>query len=74
MYTAVAKVSFWNENKKEMVRENVVLTNVTNFTDAMKQIEGYYGDDLDGCNIRLLDMPFLYAVPDEEINRLMKQI
>lgn len=74
MYSATAKITFLDINEKQR-EENIVLTGIPSFTEAMRQIEDYYGEDLiQVLELTLYDLPFIYKVPDEEIERIAKLI
>lgn len=45
MYTALYCVEFYNENS--IATEECGLVYADNFTEAMRRIEDYYGDDLE---------------------------
>ena len=54
MYSATAKITYLNLNEEQR-EENILLTGIPNFTEAMRQIEDYYGKDLISVQIVMLD-------------------
>lgn len=74
MYSATAKIAYLDIYEKQC-EENIILTGIPSFTEAMRQIEDYYGEDLiQVLELTLYDLPFIYKVPDEEIERIAKLI
>jgi hypothetical protein len=59
-FYAVATIQFWNEAEDTSQEENIVLTEVENFTDAVARIEAYYGNDMETIvEVNLFEGPFI---------------
>ncbi len=70
-YFAIAEVHYYNSVDNTTESENIVLTEVENFSDTMGRIEKYYGSDLEDVKITLFEGPFV-ALTDYSVDRLMK--
>ena len=68
-FTAIAEITFLDIDDITEKNENIILTEVSSFTDAMPRIEEYYGKDLISAKITLVEGPYL-IVSDEVINKL----
>ena len=58
-YVAYAKVTYWNSVTEKNETENIALTQVQYFTEAMKRIENVYANDLIHCEIFLDEESFI---------------
>lgn len=59
-FFATATIQFWNETEDTSQEENIVLTEVENFTDAVARIEAYYGNDMEAIiELNLFEGPFV---------------
>lgn len=58
-FMAIVKAEFYNEVSEQTETENIVVTNVDTYKEAMELVEKYYGNTLEGVHITLLDGPFL---------------
>lgn len=63
IYSAIARITFWDSIEEKESKENIVITEVDSFTDALHRIEDYYGIDLLGVSLQLLDNKFI-TIPD----------
>ena len=63
-FTCIARIEYWNNWTEEYEKENITFTGISNFTEAMTLIESWYGKDLEWCDIRLLDSPFIIIADD----------
>ena len=63
-YTALVTAHWYCEYDNATLEDNLVLTNVKSYSDAMEQIEEYYKDDLEDVSITLLEGPFLRVKGD----------
>lgn len=59
-YTAVAEVEFYVDDEGATAKENILLTNVASFAEAMTQVEDYYGKELCSARITLVDSPYIH--------------
>ena len=66
---AVAEIDFLYIDDTTEKHENIILTEVANYVDAMTRVEEYYGTDLVSAKITLLEGPYLIA-SDEIISKL----
>jgi hypothetical protein len=74
-YTAIAKIVYQGVNSPSPKGENVLLTHVSNFAEAVTKIEKYYGTDIvEINNLMLLDYPLVYGFSDEEFDKLIKEL
>lgn len=58
-FIAICEISFYSIPDEDYINENIVLTEVNTYAEAMTRIEAYYGNDLESARITLLDGPFL---------------
>ena len=58
-FMAVAVVDYYNEVTEKTETENMVLTGVDSYREAMEIFEEYYGNTLEGIHITLLEGPLL---------------
>ena len=59
-FYATATIQFYNETESTSQEENIILTEVENFVDAVTRIEAYYGTDLEAIiELNLFDGPFV---------------
>ena len=63
-FTCIARIEYWNDCKEEFEKETITFTGVSNFTEAMTLIESWYGKDLEWCDIRFIDTPFIVITDD----------
>ena len=66
---AVAEIEFLYIDDITKKNENIILTEVANYADAMTRVEEYYRKDLVSAKITLLEGPYP-IVSDEIINKL----
>jgi hypothetical protein len=59
-FFAAATIQFWNEAEDTSQEENIVLTEVENFVDAVTRIEAYYSNSLETIiELNLFEGPFV---------------
>lgn len=59
-FYATATIQFYNQIEGRSQKENIVLTEVENFVDAVTRIEAYYGNDLETIiELNLFEGPFV---------------
>ena len=59
-FYAAATIQFWNEAEDTSQEENIILTEVENFVDAVTRIEAYYGSSLEALvELNLFEGPFV---------------
>lgn len=59
-FFAAATIQFWNEAEDTSQEENIILTEVENFVDAVTRIEAYYSNDLEAIiELNLFEGPFV---------------
>ena len=71
-YIAIASVHYYDEIDNITRSENIVLTEVRDYADAMTRIESCYKNSLESCQITLLEGPFL-VISDDSFNKIMKE-
>lgn len=71
-FMAVVKAEFYNEVSQQIETENIVITNVDTYKEAMELVEKYYGDTLEGAHIALITGPFL-RVADRIVDEIMTE-
>ena len=71
-FIAVATVSYYNDVDNTTETENIVLTEVENYVDAMERIEKYYSHDIEDVRVvLLLEGPFL-TISDMNLDMIME--
>lgn len=59
-FYATATIQFYNQVEETSQEENIVLTEVENFVDAVTRIEAFYGNDLEAIiELNLFEGPFV---------------
>lgn len=59
-FFATATIQFWNEAEDTSQEENIILTEVENFVDAVTRIEAYYSNSLETIiELNLFEGPFV---------------
>lgn len=72
MYPYLATVHYYDGIKEDFTDEYVAIY-ADSMTAAMKQIEDYYGDDMDECYIVILDGEQSLLTFDKETYNRIKQ-
>ena len=73
-YIAIATVDWYSDSDNETLTDNVVLTNVGSFQEAMNLIAEYYGDAIESINnFNLLEGPFLRVKDETTFEKIMKE-
>jgi hypothetical protein len=68
---ALAKIEFYDE-ETDLRTDNIIITEVESFVDAVARIEAYYSDDLNAIvELTLYEGPFLMA--DDTSFNLIKE-
>lgn len=70
-YVALAVIQYYNELEEKIETEYAVLTGVSTFVEAMTQIEDYYGEDLEVCEISFHEGPLLH-ISNETFDKIVK--
>ena len=72
-FFATATIIRFNDVDGTSCKENIVLTEVENFVDAVARIEAYYGNDLEAIiELNLFEGPFV-ILKDKMFEELCKQ-
>ena len=59
-FYATATIQFYSQVDETSQEENIVMTEVENFVDAVTRIEAYYGTDLEAIiELNLFEGPFV---------------
>jgi hypothetical protein len=69
--SAVAHITFYDEDL-HLQEEDIVITEVEDFADAMRRIEDYYSVDLMGVSIQLIDNKFV-VIPSDFAEKLRNE-
>ena len=71
-YIAVATIRYYVADNN-YAEENVLMTHVKNFAEAVKKLEDYYGDDLNTIiELTLLEGPMAF-ISKENMNRALTE-
>lgn len=71
-YIAVATIRYYVADNN-YAEENVLMTHVKNFAEAVKKLEDYYGDDLDTIiELTLLEGPMAF-ISKENMKRALTE-
>lgn len=71
-YIAVATIRYYVADNN-CAEENVLMTHVKNFAEAVKKLEDYYGDDLDTIiELTLLEGPMAF-ISKENMDRALTE-
>lgn len=70
-FIAVATVSYYDDVDNTTETENIVLTEVENYVDAMERIEKCYSHDIKDVRVVLLEGPFL-TISDMNLDMIME--
>ena len=57
LFVAIAKIEYFDLKGKPR-KEAIFLTEIKNFSEAMRKIENYYGEDLNVVTLTLIEGPF----------------
>ena len=69
-YFALARIEAFDDNAGDTYEENLILTNVSNYTEAMELLEGYYGLNIEAIHdLTLFKGPFL-RVSDKTVEKI----
>lgn len=72
-FFAIATVDWYSELENETITDNIVLTNVDSFPEAMNLIAEYYGNTIESINnFNLFEGPFL-RVSGETLEKIAKE-
>lgn len=71
-YIAVATIRYYVADNN-YAEENVLMTHIKNFAEAVKKLEDYYGDDLDTIiELTLLEGPMAF-ISKENMKRALTE-
>lgn len=71
-YIAVATIRYYVADNN-YAEENILMTHVKNFAEAVKKLEDYYGDDLDTIiELTLLEGPMAF-ISKENMKRALTE-
>lgn len=51
MYTYLFRVRYWNVVSEKIEEEVAIITNLRTYAEAVGELEGYYGEDLDSFEV-----------------------
>ena len=71
MCPALVKVTFWDDDS---MKEEVILLYGENFTEIMRQVEDYYGDQLENVYIEMFDKGCLWHITDDMIPDMKERL
>ena len=71
MCPALAKVTFWDDTS---AKEDVILLYGENFTEIMRQVEDYYGDQLIDVYIEMFDEGCRWHIPVDMIPDMKERL
>ena len=71
MCPALVKATFWDDNS---TKEEVILLYGKNFTEIMRQVEDYYGDQLENVYIEMFDEGCLWHITDDMIPDMKERL
>lgn len=70
-FYATCTVQFYNEVENVSQEENIVLTEVENFVDAVTRVENHYGNDLEAIiELNIFEGPFV-ILSDRALEKLV---
>lgn len=73
-YIAIATVDWYSDSDDETLTDNIVLTNVNSFPEAMNLIAEYYGDTIVSINnFNLFTGPFLKVKDKKTLEKIAKE-
>lgn len=64
MCPALVKVTFWDDDN---MKEDITLLYGKNFTEVMRQVEDYYGDQLENVYIEIFEDGCRWHITDDMI-------
>lgn len=71
MCPALVKVTFWDDDS---AKEDVTLLYGDNFTEIMRQVEDYYGDQLENVYIELFEDGCRWHITDDMIPNMKEMV
>ena len=71
MCPALVKVTFWDDDN---MKEDITLLYGKNFTEVMRQVEDYYGDQLENVYIEMFDEGCLWHITDDMIPDMKERL
>ena len=70
-YFALACIEAFDDDSGDTYKENLILTNVSNYTEAMELLERYYGLNIEVIHdLTLFEGPFL-RVSDQTVEKIV---
>ena len=71
MCPALVKVTFWDDDS---MKEDITLLYGENFTEIMRQVEDYYGDQLENVYIEIFDEGCRWRITDDMIPDMKERL
>ena len=71
MYPILCKVDYWDEEKKRIITENIVLY-ADSFAEAAARVEDYYGKEMESLAINMYEEGGLWKVSDSQAEIMVK--
>lgn len=71
-FIAIAKVNFYDDIDNSTLQENIIMTHIHSFSEAVCFLEKYYGTNLESFSLELLEGPFL-RVSDASVEKLVHE-
>ena len=73
-FIAIATIDWYSDSDNETLTDNIVLTNVNSFPEAMNLIAEYYGDTIVSINnFNLFEGPFLKVQNETIFEKIAKE-
>lgn len=71
MCPALVKVTFWDDDS---MKEDITLLYGENFTEIMRQVEDYYGDQLENVYIEIFEDGCRWRITDDMIPDMKERL
>lgn len=71
MCPALVKVTFWDDDS---MKEDITLLYGENFTEIMRQVEDYYGDQLENVYIEIFEDGCRWRITDDMIPEMKERL
>ena len=73
MYPTLCKVDFWDEDKRCIVSENILIY-ADSFAEAAQRMEEYYGKEMESLAINMYEEGGIFRVTDEEAKAIVERM